>query len=133
MPCVQYYDPLFDIVMKTAQSPKVRPAADIVETKDAYRLAFNLPGVKKHEIALKIEDGHLIVEREPQPEAETEQSKEHDERVLHRERADLSRFKRVFQLPDDAHSDGAQATHEDGVLTVTLSKKAPSVHPLTIN
>ena len=89
------------------------------ETDEHYRLRLDLPGFKKEDINLSLEDGQLKVT------AKTES-----------EEAFRSEFDRVFDLPDDANPGEITAKLEDGVLDLVLKKVAetePAVRTIEIN
>jgi HSP20 family protein len=89
---------------------------DIEETDSEYRIEAELPGVKKEEIDLGIEDDNLsiIVNR-------TETSNEDGKNYIHRERRSSSMGRRVRLA--NAKLGDVRAKLEEGVLTVTIPKE----------
>jgi HSP20 family protein len=85
--------------------------------------------VKKENIEVSIEGSHVSIRAETQT---TKEEKE-GEKVLHTERF-AAMYARTFELPADVTEAGAEARYEDGVLTLTLPKRAPlASRKLTIN
>jgi HSP20 family protein len=101
------------------------PAVDLSEDPDQFVLTAELPGLKKEDIQLSLQDGELTVSGERKS-AVAEQ----DGALIRSERF-TGRFQRVFSLPTPVAADKVRAAYEDGVLTVTLPK-AEEVKPRQI-
>ena len=106
-----------DIGNNTAQTPAIK--MDVREIGDAYQVHAELPGVKKEDIHVTI-DGNLV-----SISAEVKQEKEvkDGERVLRSERY-FGKVSRSFQLAQDIDDGKAVAKFNDGVLELTLPKRA---------
>jgi HSP20 family protein len=89
--------------------------ADVSETENAYVLRFDVPGVAKENINVTVEDKTVKVE------VNYVATVIEGEKALRIERA-TSNASRTFRLPTSVNSDAASATHEHGVLTLTLPK-----------
>ncbi|PYE14906.1 Hsp20/alpha crystallin family protein [Paraburkholderia silvatlantica] len=92
---------------------------DVTESEKAYTVKAELPGVDKKDIDVKI-DGN-VVSIHAKVERKTEQKE--GERVIRRERYSGS-FARTFSLASDIDETTANAQYQDGVLSLTLPKKA---------
>lgn len=92
------------------------------EEESKYHVALDVPGMKKEELSLDIQDGHLILTGE----RNTVENREY----LHNERR-FGKFKRVIQLPDWVDPTSVNATIDAGVLTIILDKK-PDLQPKSI-
>ncbi len=92
------------------------PRADVVEEKDRYRIALDLPGMKKKDIHIVLEDGVLSVSGERNGEVKSE-----EEGYRSVERA-YGSFRRSFRLPDNVDTDSITAEYRDGVLTMVIAK-----------
>ncbi|MDQ5941822.1 MAG: hypothetical protein QG572_635 [Pseudomonadota bacterium] len=101
------------------ETPSIR--MDVKENPDAFLVHAELPGVKKEDIHVTI-DGNLV-----SLSAEVKQEKEvkDGERVLRAERY-YGKVSRSFQLAQDIDDDKAAAKFNDGVLELTLPKRAAS-------
>jgi HSP20 family protein len=103
-----------------ATTRHIAPAVDVTEDNDTYHFYFEMPGLKNESIDARVEDGQLMVEAErgrPEWPQET--------RVRVAERG-YGKIYRAFGFPDDASRDGIEASYKDGVLEVTVAKKAES-------
>jgi HSP20 family molecular chaperone IbpA len=98
----------------------VTPKVDVAETKEAYQLTAELPGFKKEDVTVQVQDGVL------QLTANVEASETKDEvQWLLRERRNQT-FQRSFRLPRDVDGDAISAEFRDGLLVLTLPKKEES-------
>jgi len=93
------------------------PAVDIVETPNELVIAADLPGVKKEDVDVQIEDGTLTITGTRK--FENEENKE----GYHRLERSYGSFRRAFTLPESVDPEKVAAAYEDGVLKITLSKK----------
>lgn len=92
------------------------PAADISENDKEYIVKAELPGVKREDVKVTLEDGVLTIagERKFEQEDQTERS--------HRVERFYGQFSRSFGLPDHINSQGISAETKDGVLRVHVPK-----------
>lgn len=96
-----------------------RPALDLTESDRAYTVRLDLPGVAKEDVKVSVEGSRVTV----QAETRKDQEKKEGDRVVYRERS-VSSFARSFTLPGEVDSAEAGAKLADGVLTLTLPKRA---------
>jgi len=91
---------------------------DIAETDDEVIVTAELPGVDPKEVDISLHDNVLAIKGEKKHE---EEEKGKDYQRL--ERA-YGAFSRRVTLPSYIDPDKVQATYKDGILTVTIGKKA---------
>jgi HSP20 family protein len=96
-----------------------RAKVDVAEKNGAYVVSAELPGVKKEDIHVSVDGAQVTLEAEVKREREISQ----DARVLHQERV-YGKLTRSFTLPQEVDESKAEATFKDGVLELTLPKKA---------
>lgn len=101
------------------------PAVDVQETKDAFLITADLPGVKPDDIDVTMENGVLTLRGHREHETRTE------EKGFRRIERSSGEFFRRFTLPDVADADSINAQCSNGVLTVKIAKK-PEVQPRRI-
>jgi HSP20 family protein len=92
---------------------------DVAEKNGAYVVTAELPGVKKEDIQVSIDGAEVSLTAETKREKEVAK----DERVLHAERV-YGKLSRSFTLPQEVDEARAEAKFRDGVLELTLPKKA---------
>lgn len=124
-PLVGRLDGLFDELFRPAfvweNGAATQPLpirVDVKETTEAYTVFAELPGVKKDEIHVEIEANEVTISAETRREAQKE-----GEKFLRVERA-FGKTARRFALPQDLDETKAVAKFNDGVLELTLPKKA---------
>ena len=96
----------------------LRPNVDIAATDKEYTIAVEVPGVEQNNVKLELVDDSLVVK------GEKVQERENKDRNYHRIERSYGSFQRVLSLPEDADRDGINAAFKNGVLTITLPRKA---------
>lgn len=92
------------------------PTVDISETDTAYLIKGEIPGVKKVDVKITVEDGMITMR------GERRQEKEEKSEKFHRVERSYGSFMRSFRIPDDADESAVKAEFKDGMLSVTLPK-----------
>lgn len=92
------------------------PAADISETEKEYVVKAELPGVKREDVKVTLEDGVLTIQGERRQEQEEKGEK------THRTERFYGSFSRSFTLPDNTDAGSIRAESKDGVLQVHIPK-----------
>jgi HSP20 family protein len=92
------------------------PAVDIRESKEAYLLTADVPGLSADDVDISVKDGVLTVKGERRSEKRT------SEAGYHRVERTLGSFQRSFVLPKGVSSERIDATVAQGVLTVAIPK-----------
>ena len=95
------------------------PAIDLIETKDAYVVRAELPGVARESIDITFEKSVLTISGQKSTMLE---AKDEELRVFAAERVTGS-FSRSLRMPNFIDGDRIQAEHKDGVLTVRLPQR----------
>lgn len=126
------FDPFNELVDDLFQGFLVRPLAyegreavaprmkvDVAEKNGAYLVTAEVPGVKKEDIHVSVDGAQVTLEAEVKQEREAGK----DERVLHVERV-YGKAMRSFTLPQELDESKVEAKYRDGVLELTLPKKA---------
>ena len=103
-----------------------RPAADFYETAQGLVLRLELAGVKPEHLSLSLAGQELVVtgRRQPPP-------PEGIRRFIHLEMG-FGAFERSFSLPIAIDPQGVQARFLDGILEITLPRKAPEMRQIPV-
>jgi len=96
------------------------PRVDIREEADRFVILADLPGVDPEQIDIQMDKGVLSIKGQRSSEAATET--ERYSRVERRQGG----FHRDFALPDSADAEGIVASGRNGVLEISIPKKAES-------
>ncbi|MGN6109602.1 MAG: Hsp20/alpha crystallin family protein [Kofleriaceae bacterium] len=94
------------------------PAFEVKETNEAFVLRADLPGVSEADLDIAVHNNVLTVSGSRQ----SEERKEGETYALYERQ--FGSFSRSFSLPDQADGDRIGAKLDNGVLTLTIAKKA---------
>ena len=92
------------------------PKVDISETKGNFNIKVEVPGVKREDVKINIDDHVLSVH------GESKHEKEEESEEFHRVERFYGSFSRSFSLPENVDEDGVEATFKDGLLTLSIPK-----------
>ncbi|KAE8022807.1 hypothetical protein FH972_008576 [Carpinus fangiana] len=102
---------------------------DWKETPEAHVMKAVLPGLKKDEVKVKVEEGNKVLsisgERKIQKEEKTDK--------WHVVEDSSGKFLRRFRLPENARADKVTTLTDNGVLTVTIPKLETKKHSARVN
>ena len=98
---------------------------DVRETDSAYELDVDLPGFKKDEIQLKLEDGYLTISA---AKGVDKDQQDDQGRYIRRERY-AGQCSRSFYVGEGVEARDVSARFEDGILRLSLPKAAPQQLP----
>ena len=118
---MQGRDPLF------GKHGKALMRTDVRETEDSYELDVDLPGFKKDEIDLDLQDGYLTI-RAAKGLDKDEQDKKG--KYIRQERY-AGALSRSFYVGEAVEPDQVTAKFEDGILRLTVPKTAKKELPKT--
>lgn len=93
------------------------PSVNTREGDYAYHIDVDLPGVKKEDISVKIENNVLTLKGERKSKEEV---KKED---YYKMESSFGCFSRSFSLPENVDVENIHAENKDGVLEITLPKK----------
>lgn len=98
---------------------------DIRETDDAYLLDLELPGFRKDEINVRLENGYLTISAEKAVEADADKTAG---KVLRKERYEGS-LERSFYVGESVRPEEIAASYENGVLQLSVPKRTARKDP----
>ena len=105
--------------------------SDVTETRKAFYIDIEMPGVKKEDIKVETDDNELTVSavRHPRPVEEEEEEEpaqtEQPEQAKQAKQAELpvKEYKKKYVFPESADMTSIMAKYEDGVLSLYIQKK----------
>ena len=93
------------------------PAANIIEADDHFDIQLAVPGKKKNDFKIELEEGILTIS------SKIERNSTEEDNSFTRKEFGYSSFKRLFNIPETVSTDRISANYKVGILTVSLPKK----------
>ncbi|MBI5102109.1 MAG: Hsp20/alpha crystallin family protein [Nitrospirae bacterium] len=110
------FEPAWMPRVKFAKEEMLVPAVDVFDDNGDIVMKAELPGMKREEVEVKIDDHTVTISGE----------KKHEEKVekkdYYREECSYGSFTRAFTLPAEVDTEKARATLKDGVLEIRVPK-----------
>jgi HSP20 family protein len=104
--------------LREGQMAQFIPEFEVRETEDAYIIRGDLPGIKQEDVDISVSGNVMSISGH----REEEERKDTDR--LHAYERRFGSFSRSFTLPDAADTEHIRADLEDGVLTLSLPRRA---------
>lgn len=114
-------DEFFNDALEVRERDGFKPAVDISEDNTHYHVKVNLPGIKKEDVKINLDDNVLHISGERRHETKKDDIK------YHMVETSYGKFERAFTLPDNINSDSVKAEFKDGILNMTIEKKEKKV------
>ena len=115
------FDKIFNEFTKNVEFPFKRfPRVDVIDDDKTIRLIAELPGVKKEDMKILLENGFLTLSGEKKNEFQANE----ENNVFRNERL-FGKFERKFELPKDINPDEIKAKFENGLLKISIAKLIP--------
>jgi len=105
-----------DVFDESVGTAVFTPAIDFSETKEAYVVKAELPGIKKDDVKVTLNNNILTITGEKKSEYEKKEGN------YHRIERSFGMFERSITIPGAIKSDAIDAKYADGLLTLTLPK-----------
>jgi len=113
--------PLFrDLLEGEERVVTYAPRVDVVENKENFVVRAELPGMKKDDVKLTLENSVLTLS------GEKRFDEKRDEDNFHLRETRYGKFERSFRLTDNVDRSNIAADYKDGVLTISLPKTKES-------
>lgn len=116
-PLDRFFDSLWSGGSRANGALMRAPETDVIETEREIRVVTEMPGLKRDQIEIDVENNVLTVRGEKR-----EERTEGEEGRYHLAERRYGTFTRSFVLPRDVDAEGIEANFEDGVLFVTIPK-----------
>jgi HSP20 family protein len=107
------------LVNNLLENAPLAPRMNVVETGTAYRVEAEMPGVNREDVKISVDKKRVSIEAESKVATEVGEG----EKALLTERT-TRKFARAFTLASEVDDEAAAARLENGVLILTLPKKA---------
>jgi HSP20 family protein len=107
----------------------LKPTLDLSASENEYTVTVEVPGVDEKDLKIEVDKNTMIIR------GEKKQEKEEKQKSYYRQERFYGSFRRILSLPEDADQDGIKAVFKQGVLNITLPRKAlpkPDVRQIAI-
>lgn len=112
------WPPPFPRVEPRSKSEWFKPSLDVVSDEKEYNINIELPGIDADDVNIELEGNTLKIK------GEKRQQTEEKEKDFYRVERSYGAFQRTLDLPEDADRENIASTYKDGVLRVTVPRKA---------
>lgn len=113
-------DEFFNDAVSTRRDNFV-PGIDIAETDNQFEISAELPGMKKEDININLDNSRLTIS------GERTFKEEEEGKTFHRVETSYGSFNRSLQLPDNVDENSIKASYKDGLLNITIAKSEDKV------
>ena len=115
-----------EIPERMKERPVFQPNVDIHESDKAITLLADLPGVDRNAVEVTLEKNVLTLRARAEPKTREGMSRVYAE-------YEIGDFERAFTVSDDVDPDAISAAVHNGLLTVTLPKRAPRNRRISVS
>lgn len=112
------FSEFFDTNARNASAHRGYPLVDIDENDNDYIFKVELPGVKKEDVSIEIDNRVLTIS------GEKNVTKEENDKNCFRKETYSGMFTRSFTLPDHVEAEQAEANYQDGILELKIPKSS---------
>lgn len=107
---------LFDAMNSESDTKFYQPMSEVRENANEYKVSVQLPGIKKEDINIELNNNTLTIS------AESKFEDIKDEEKLHYSQIAYGKFHKTIEFAKDIDSENSTCDYSDGVLRITLKK-----------
>ena len=100
----------------------LRPAVEVIQNKENYKVKVQLPGIKKDNIDVEVDNDFMTITAETHEEKEEKQENEQNARY-HTSEFRYGKYQRTISFDQPIKAEEADAQYKDGILTITVPKQ----------
>jgi len=102
------------------------PNADIAETDKSFEFSFDLPGVKKSDLSIEMNNGNITIS------GERKMENNKNSKNYHSLESSYGKFSRSFEVPTGINENKINAKFTDGILNISIPKDEKKIVKNTI-
>ncbi len=114
--------PMFSNPLTLKKEAVWRPSIEVKQTEHEYKVKVQLPGVKKEDIDVELDNEFMTVTAEIEEEKEEKEEKEKNEKY-HTCEFRYGKYKRTISFDQPIKQDEANAEYKNGVLKIIIPKQ----------
>lgn len=115
-------NPMFSNPLLMKKTSIWRPAVEVKQSKSDYKIKIQLPGVKKDDIEVELDNDFMTISAKIEEEREESQEKEENLKY-HTCEFRYGKYQRTISFDQPVKSSDSKAEYKNGVLTVTVPKQ----------
>ncbi|MBQ7764520.1 Hsp20/alpha crystallin family protein [bacterium] len=115
-------NPAFSHQLSMKKVSTWRPAVEIKQSENDYKIKVQLPGVNKDDIEVELDNDFMTITAQIEEEKEEKERKEKNMKY-HTCEFRYGKYKRTISFDQPIRSEEADAEYKNGVLTITLPKQ----------
>lgn len=120
------FAPITKLIGDTVSNSESVFSVDVIENDNSFELKAELPGVKKEDISVDVNDGLLRIKAERK-----QKTVEKDSKYIKTE-SSYGLMERSFEI-GSIDPESIQASYIDGVLSIILQKQTPNLKTISID
>lgn len=117
-----FFSHAFAHPLNIVKNTTLRPAVEVIQNKDNYKVKVQLPGVKKDDIEVELDNDFMTICAVIHEEKEEEREAEHNARY-HTSEFRYGKYQRTISFDQPIKSEDSTAVYENGVLNITIPKQ----------
>ena len=115
-------NPMFSHQLTMKKVSTWRPAIEIKQGENEYKVKVQLPGVKKDDIVVEIDNDFMTITAEIEEEKEEKEQKDKNEK-MHTCEFRYGKYKRTISFDQPIKTEEAEAEYKNGILSIRLPKQ----------
>ena len=100
----------------------LRPVVEVIQNKDNYKVKVQLPGIKKDNIEVEVDNDFMTICAQTHEEKEEKQEEERNLRY-HTSEFRYGKYQRTISFDQPIKAEDATAEYKDGILTIIVPKQ----------
>lgn len=117
-----FFSHTFGHPLNIIKNVTLRPAIEVIQNKDNYKVKVQLPGIKKDNIDVEMDNEFMTITAETHEEKEEKQEADKNARY-HTSEFRYGKYQRTISFDQPIKAEEAEAQYKDGVLTITVPKQ----------
>ena len=109
--------------LKVIKNTTLRPAVEVIQNKENYKIKVQLPGIKKENIDVELDNDFMTITAETHQEKEEEEHQDDNNKHYHTSEFRYGKYMRTITFDQPIKCEDANAEYIDGVLTITIPKQ----------
>ncbi len=117
-----FFTHTFGHPLNIIKNTTLRPVVEVIQNKDNYKVKVQLPGIKKDNIEVEVDNDFMTICAQTHEEKEEKQQEEHNLRY-HTSEFRYGKYQRTISFDQPIKAEDATAEYKDGILTITVPKQ----------